>query len=79
MEDVDHKSGVQDGYSAKLFVGIRGFGVMSLQAVLGALDADLVVIPRPGSRAVETRQLSADTADRVGRHARPPMNEGSSP
>jgi hypothetical protein len=75
MEDVDHKSGVQDGYSAKLFVGIRGFGAMSLPAILGALDADLVVIPRPGSRAVETRQLSADSAGLVEHRSLPPTGE----
>jgi hypothetical protein len=75
MEDVDHKSGVQDGYSAKLFVGIRGFGVMSLQAILGALDADLVVIPRPGSSPVETRQLSAGRAEHVEHRAAPLTGE----
>jgi hypothetical protein len=63
MEDVDHKSGVLDGYSAKLFVGIRRFGQMSLPAVLGALECDLVVVPRSATAPAERRGLSADKAD----------------
>jgi hypothetical protein len=51
MEDVDAKSGVQDGYAAKLFVGVRRFGEMSLPAILGALECDLVIVPRPKAEA----------------------------
>jgi hypothetical protein len=74
MEDVDARSGVQDGYSAKLFVGIRRFGEMSLPAILGALDVDLVVVPR-NARPTERRSLSADTADRFERRALPQTGE----
>jgi hypothetical protein len=77
MEDVDAKAGVADRYSAKLFVGIRHFGPMSLNAILGALQCDLVVVPRQAPPA-ERRALSADTADRAERRALPPLNEGSS-
>src|SRR5271163_4641243 len=75
MEDVDHKSGVQDGYSAKLFVGIRGLGQMSLPAILGALDADLVVVPRPDARPAEQRSLGAVAAGVPTRRALPPTGE----
>ena len=62
MEDVDHKAGVADRYSAKLFVGIRHFGPMSLQAILGALSVDLIVVPKAEALPAERRVLSADTA-----------------
>jgi hypothetical protein len=63
MADLDQRSGVADGYSAKLICGMRRFGEMSLPAILGALAVDLVVVPRPGVAPVEHRQLSADAAD----------------
>jgi hypothetical protein len=71
MEDVDAKSGVQDGYAAKLFVGVRRFGEMSMPAILGALECDLIVVPRKAS-APETRHLSADDAGKIERRALPP-------
>jgi hypothetical protein len=76
MEDVDAKSGCQDGYSAKLFVGIRRFGPMSLNAVLGALECDLVVVPK-AEAAPERRALSANKAGAFDRRALPPLDEGS--
>jgi hypothetical protein len=79
MADVDAKSGVQDGYSAKLFVGIRGFGPMSLSAILGALQCDLIIVPRSAAAPVAHRGLSADNADRLERRALPPLDEGSPP
>ena len=74
MADVDAKSGCQDGYSAKLFVGIRRFGPMSLNAVLGALECDLVVVPK-AEAAPERRALSANKAGAF--RALPPLDEGS--
>ena len=62
MEDLDHVSGVQPGYSAKLFVGIRGFGQMSLPAILGALQADLIVVPRADASPAEQRSLGPRAA-----------------
>jgi hypothetical protein len=67
MEDVDAKSGVQDGYSAKLFVGIRRFGDMSLSAVLGALSVDLVVVPRADPAPEEQRSGSAGRVQHLDR------------
>jgi hypothetical protein len=75
MADVDAKSGVQDGYSAKLFVGIRRFGPMSLSAILGALQADLVVVPRADATPAERRALSAGRAGNFDRRALPPTGE----
>jgi hypothetical protein len=63
MADLDQRSGVADGYSAKLICGMRRFGEMSLPAILGALECDLVVVPRQSaSPPVERRSLSADKA-----------------
>jgi hypothetical protein len=72
MADVDSKSGVQEGYSSKLFVGIRRFGEMSLPAVLGALSADLVIVPRQSAAPVERRVGSCGN---IG--APRPSNEGA--
>jgi hypothetical protein len=47
---------------------------MSLPAILGALDVDLVVVPR-NARPTERRSLSADTADRFERRALPQTGE----
>jgi hypothetical protein len=77
MEDVDYKSGLQDGYSAKLFVGIRGFGQMSLPALLGALQCDLAVIPRPDAAPAEQRPLGPLAAGRFEHRALPKLDEGS--
>jgi hypothetical protein len=62
MEDVDHKSGLQEGYSAKLFVGIRRFGEMSLSCLLGALECDLVIVPRPKAEAAPERRTHVEPA-----------------
>ena len=75
MEDLDHVSGVQPGYSAKLLVGIRGFGQMSLPAVLGALQCDLVVVPRADASPTEQRSLGARDAGAFEHRALPPTGE----
>lgn len=72
MADVDAKSGVQDGYAAKLFVGIRRFGPMSLSAILGALQCDLVVVPRPGSSPVEAGPSSCGRVRHLQQKAETP-------
>jgi predicted transcriptional regulator len=43
----DEIAGVQSGYTAKLEVGIKNFGEMSLSSVLGALGLVLVAIEHP--------------------------------
>jgi hypothetical protein len=40
---VDEIAGLQGGYCGKLEIGLKGFGEMSLQAVLGALQAGLTL------------------------------------
>jgi hypothetical protein len=66
---------VTGGYSAKLFCGMRRFGEMSLGAILGALECDLVVVPRKSSASVEARHLSADDAGKFERRALPVTGE----
>jgi hypothetical protein len=81
MADVDAKSGAQDGYSAKLLVGIRRFGEMSLPAILGALAVDLVVVPRPEAAAAPERRTHVEPALIPGAArmlALPAPTEGSS-
>ncbi len=43
---LDERSGVQSGYSAKLIAGMRHLGTMSLPSILGALELDLMLIER---------------------------------
>ena len=45
-QDLDHRSGVASGYSAKLIVGMKHLGPMSMDAILGALKVDIVLIER---------------------------------
>ena len=75
MEDLDHVSGLQGGYSAKLFCGMRRFGELSLSCLLGALECDLVVVPRAEASPAERRALSADKAGAFDRVALPPTGE----
>jgi hypothetical protein len=63
MEAFDERSGLTNGYSAKLFVGMRRFGEMSLPVVLQTLGVELLVAMPPAT-PVERRGLSADKADR---------------
>jgi hypothetical protein len=46
MLELDEKSGCQSGYSAKLICGDKNFGPMSMDAILGALQMDIVLIAR---------------------------------
>jgi hypothetical protein len=51
MLELDHRSGLQDGYSAKLLGpnGSRHFGKMSFEVMLAALGVEIVVRPTCGS------------------------------
>jgi hypothetical protein len=51
MLDVDCKSGLQNGYSSKLLVGIRKFGLLSLPLMLQTLGVELLVAPRDSEPA----------------------------
>lgn len=44
--DVDEIAGLHTGYYGRLELGKKGFGEMSLAAVLGALGLELVVVPK---------------------------------
>ncbi len=46
MRDLDHKSGCQEGYSAKLIAGVKNRGPASFEWITGALGIDLVIIER---------------------------------
>lgn len=62
--DADEKSGLQPGYFGKIECHDRHFGPLSLPMALAALDVDLLLCPRSEAAPVETRGLSAGTADR---------------
>jgi hypothetical protein len=92
MVDLDYKSGLQEGYAAKLICGMKTLGPVSLPLMLQTLGLEilltldklgleLLVAEKRALRPsdIERRALSADKADRVGRRALPPLNEGSSP
>ena len=46
MLAVDFEAKLQDGYSSKLFAGIRNLGPLSFGALLKALNVELVLRPR---------------------------------
>lgn len=46
MMDIDARSGLQEGYSAKLFCGKRHLGHLSLGLLLETLGVELVLRPR---------------------------------
>jgi hypothetical protein len=43
-ECIDHVAGFHSGYFSKLAIDLRGLGPMSLEGVLGALGAALVLV-----------------------------------
>lgn len=45
MADLDGVTGLADGYSSKIFVGIRSIGKLSFGEVLQALKCELVLRP----------------------------------
>jgi hypothetical protein len=50
MEAFDERSGLTNGYSAKLFCGMRNFGPMSLPVVLQTLGVELLVAMPPAEK-----------------------------
>jgi hypothetical protein len=75
MLDLDTRSGVQDGYSAKVFCRMKNLGKLSLPLLLEGLDVELLVVLPPA--APVEKAGSASSADRVERRALPSLNEGS--
>jgi hypothetical protein len=71
MEVFDELSGLTNGYSAKVFCGMRRFGPMSLSVTLATLGLELLVAPKDSehARPVERRGMSADKADRFEHRA----------
>jgi hypothetical protein len=45
MLDLDARTGLADGYSAKLLCGDKGFGQLSLSLILQALKCQLMLVP----------------------------------
>jgi hypothetical protein len=91
MADLDYKSGLQEGYAAKLICGMRNLGPVSLPLMLETLGVEILVTlnklglellvaeKRPARPSgVEHRGLSAHAAERFEHRALPPLNEGSS-
>jgi hypothetical protein len=93
MADIDYKSGLQEGYAAKLICGMRKLGPVSLPLMLETLGLEILVTldklglellvaekrPIRPSDIARRETLSASKADRVGQRALPSLNEGSSP
>ena len=65
MVDLDAKSGVQDGYAAKVIAGIRRPGDMSLGAIAGALGLELHVIESRRPTLGAPRDLWDNLKDRL--------------
>jgi hypothetical protein len=61
MVECDNKSGLQEGYSAKVFAGIRGFGHLSLPTLLDTLGVDMLIVPRDlADEPIERRRTHVD-------------------
>ena len=90
MSDLDYKSGLQEGYAAKLICGMRSLGPVSLPLMLETLGLEILVTldrlglellvaeKRPMRPTDIARQLSASNADSFERRAAKPLDEGSS-
>jgi hypothetical protein len=88
MADVDYKSGLQDGYAAKLICGMRKLGPVSLPLMLETLGLEILVTldklglellvaekrPVRPSDIARRETLSASKADRVTQHLNRPQN-----
>jgi hypothetical protein len=46
QREVDDIARVPDGYTSRVEAGIRNFGDVSLQAILGALGVEIVIRPK---------------------------------
>jgi hypothetical protein len=81
MADLDYKSGLQEGYAAKLICGMRKLGPVSLPLMLETLGLEILVTldklglellvaeKRPARPSdVERRSLGAVSAGRVDHH-----------
>jgi hypothetical protein len=93
MADVDYKSGLQEGYAAKLICGMRKLGPVSLPLMLETLGlAILVTLDKLGLELlvaekrqvrpsdVERREmLSASKTDRVTQHLNRQSNSENQP
>ena len=78
MTDVDYKSGLQEGYAAKLICGMRKLGPVSLPLMLETLGLEILVSldrlglellvaeKRPARPSdIERRALSASASERA--------------
>jgi hypothetical protein len=76
MLDMDDRSGLTGGYSAKLFCGMRRFGEMSLPVVLDTLQCDLLVLPRNQDAAPARVERRTGSCGPIGSPR--PQSEGTS-
>jgi hypothetical protein len=87
MSDLDYKSGLQEGYAAKLICGMRSLGPVSLPLMLETLGLEILVTldrlglellvaeKRPMRPADIARQLSAANAGSHEHRAQSPTGE----
>ena len=67
LEELDERSGVQSGYSAKIECNMRNLGIVSLPSLLGALGLKIAIVVDPDARL---RPKEAVTARGTGRTVR---------
>lgn len=76
MLELDDKSGMQDGYSAKLFCHRRHLGPLSLPLMLQTLGVELLLVMRePTADQMHERTGSAHQAGLIERRALPKTGE----
>jgi hypothetical protein len=66
---LDDVAGLQQGYSAKIFAGVKRLGDMSMPAMIGATGCKLVVVHDPDWIPAVTRQHIGSSIGGLGGHS----------
>jgi hypothetical protein len=59
MQELDNDAGLQEGYAAKCFCGVRNFGPTTLWPVIEALGLQMVLIPAAPGMALTPYEIKA--------------------
>ena len=66
MWEVDSDAELQDGYFAKIICGLRNFGPDTFGKILTALDAEIVLMPRPSAPSADAKYSLPARLHRIG-------------
>ena len=57
MLELDLRTGLPDGYSSKIFCGVRNFGGLSLGLVLQGLGVKLALVPSSAGKSLSASEI----------------------